>query len=459
VAASRQDVIVASATPSGPAPRAVLRFSGPSLATADVLPAWMPPFPGIRAAHSFRLEPLTGVPVEAELLVFPGPFSATGEDVVEVHMPGSPPLVEAVLEQAITAGCRLAEPGEFTRRAFLNGRIDLTQAEAVLELVEARSSAAAVAASEVLGGSLGECMSSCRDVLLEALTELEAGLDFEEGDSQDLQPGEVDTLLQRARSLLQQGLQGESQRMLRHGGRFRIALLGAANAGKTSLFQALTGERSLVSAEAGTTRDRREASWQAPGVDLPLTLIDYPGLGGEAVDERDAAARRLALQDTTPLDLLWLCVAADTDPALLPAGLPAVPRVVIWTKADRGLRPASALHQAVSRLAGPDAPQLALSTPPTHAAIATLAEAARTALAQAEKALTDHIAHGRRHQEALAEALAAVDRAVELEEAGGQQDLLAEELRTALSALALLVGEYTPEEMLDRLFASFCVGK
>ena len=288
-------MIAAPATPVGPAQRAVIRLSGPQLlATASrYLPPLVPALSGVREVLAVKLEPLPGVAVDAHLFVFPGPNSATGEDVCELHLPSAVPLVEAQLQQLLDQGCRLAEPGEFTRRAFLNGRLDLTQAEAVLELVEARSSSAAVAATQVLSGSLGDCMTASRSVLLEALMELEAGLDFEEGDSQDLQPGEVADFLQRATKLLESGLEQEQQRLLRHGGRFRIGLFGAPNAGKTTLFSKLTGTSSLISEEAGTTRDRREAIWYPEGSALPLTLVDYPGLGGQATDARDAAVVRI----------------------------------------------------------------------------------------------------------------------------------------------------------------------
>ncbi|MDP7061919.1 MAG: 50S ribosome-binding GTPase [Planctomycetota bacterium] len=464
MAASKQDVIAAPATPTGAAARAVIRLTGPSL-LADAtryLSFLEAPLAARPQVVDCILEPLPGIRLDAHLLVFAGPHSATGEDVIEIHMPGAPPLVEAQLQQLLSAGARLSEAGEFTRRAFLNGRLDLTQAEAVLELVEARSSAAAMAASEVLGGSLGGCMSASRDVLLEALMELEAGLDFEEGDSQDLEPGAVDELLHRASVLLNSGLQAEQQRLLRHGGQFRIALMGAANAGKSTLFSRLTATQSLISDTAGTTRDRREAIWQVPGLELPLTLIDFPGLGGEAADSRDAAARELAELNSTPLDLLWLCVAADTAVEDLPARLPAAPVIVLWTQFDRQSSPNRALLTAVHRLVGAEAPQLELSCPPDNLQVLpseALARLSQDVLTDSEKALSDHIAHGRRHQEALQEAVEAVARATQWDQLGGHQDLVAEDLRAALSALALLVGEFTSEDVLDRLFSAFCVGK
>jgi len=409
-----------------------------------------------------QLEALPGVVVSANALVFPGPHSATGEDVIELHMPGSQPLVTAVLHQLIGSGCRLAEPGEFTRRAFINGRLDLTQAEAVLELVEARSSASARAATQVLGGSLGGCMSSCREVLVEALSELEAGLDFEEGDSQDLAPGEVGTLLDRASDLLEEGLSSERQRLVRHGGNYRIALFGAPNAGKTTLFSKLTGEAALISAGAGTTRDRREAQWHMPGSEMPLTLIDFPGVGGETVDARDLAARNLLERSEMSVDLLWLCVAPDTQVEDLPSQLPAAPSLVVWTKADCESDQVGNLRLHIERLVGQDFRSVAVSSVPDGAGeggFRALSEATLDSLTSCEKALSNHILHSERYQESLAGALLAVARARQWDEQGGHQDLVAEELRQALSTLAILVGEFTPEDVLDKLFSSFCIGK
>ena len=168
------------------------------------------------------------------------------------------------------------------------------------------------------------------------------------------------------------------------------------------------------------------------------------------------------LQADIPLDLVWLCVVADSSPEQLPASLPLAPRMVVWTQADRVTNPAADLQAAVLRLAGPDAPQLGLSCLTEEldqGGFAVLAETTKMALSAAEKALSDHISHGQRHQEALRDALQSVERAAAWDRLGGHQDLVAEELRGALAALALLVGEFTPEDVLDRLFSAFCVGK
>ncbi|MGB0952657.1 MAG: GTPase, partial [Planctomycetota bacterium] len=411
-----------------------------------------------RGAFALDWECLPGSKVGVQMLQFPGPASATGEDVLEFHLPGSQPLVDAFVAQMIERGARLAEPGEFTRRAFLRGQLDLTQAEAVLDLVSSRSSQAARAAATLLHGALGQSLTHTRDVLLRALVEMEAGLDFEEGDSQDLQPGEVGHLLAEAEAALRDGLASEEARQLRQEGSFRIGLIGPPNAGKTSLFAFLTQTPALVSDQAGTTRDRREAIWETGTSGLPLTLVDFPGLGGDAVDLHDDAARTLAASEDARLDLVWLCLAPNQPPDALPDRLPEVPFLIVWTQADR--------------LPGAAAPDLRLAlrsfgTPLQEVQIgqqgamgqSQLRNATADALQQAEEAQSQSRQHSRRHQEALQGALTCLQRGQQWDAQGGHQDLVAEDIRAALAVLSELVGEATPEEVLDCLFASFCVGK
>lgn len=418
---------------------------------------WLEQGPVDRGSRAIQLHPFPGVDVEAQLLCFPAPHSATGEDVAEVHLPGSPALVEAVQAQLLEGGTRLAEPGEFTRRAFLHGRLDLTQAEAVLELVESRSAAAARAASEVLSGSLGEVLERARQTLTAALAELEAGLDFEEGDSQDVRPSEIQAHLVDARAALEQGLQRERARQLRRGSHFRIGLFGPANAGKTTLFARLTGESSLISKEAGTTRDRREADWRQPGEERPWRLVDLPGIGGVAADPRDAAARQLVEGEDLEIDLVWLCLDPQASPELWPTRLPHAPWVLLWTRAQSDPPKQEAHRRRLVRRFGEPLAQLTVDS--REGDPASLQQATEDAFRQAETSLAQHLAHSRRHQEALAQALERLEGAEHWSREGGQQDLVAEELRSALHAVALLVGHLDHEVLLDQLFAKFCIGK
>ena len=266
---SRADAIVALATAPLAAERAVLRLSAPDLAriaqqaaSQVSLAALFPDRLDERAVCEVQFRWLGELEVPVSAWVFPGPRSATGEDLIEFHLAGSLPVVRA-LERALLAldGVRAAEAGEFTRRAFLAGVLDLTQAEAVQALVQAQDADEARAAAALLTGALAADLQQARDALVEAMVQIEAGLDFEEGDSQDLQPGEIEATLASAREAIARGRSDERSRSARREGRFRIGLIGAPNAGKTALYTRLTGAQALVADERGTTRDRLEAAW------------------------------------------------------------------------------------------------------------------------------------------------------------------------------------------------------
>lgn len=448
-------MIFAQATPRGGAERGVLRLSGPDLlARADALlpdGCPRPRQPPRRETLRGTWEGLPGVREEVVLWVMPGPASATGEDALELHLPGCQPLLDAAAAQLLARGARRAEPGEFTRRAFLNGRLDLVQAEAVLDLIHAKHATAASAATAVLAGALGREAASAREALTAALVEIEAGLDFEEGDSQDVRPSEIAQHLDAAQAALGRGRAGEERRAARQRPEFRIALRGRPNAGKSALFRALTGADALVSAEAGTTRDRLEARWRAASAqEVPWLLLDGPGEGAGAVDARDAAARARAAAEPDDADLVWWCVDLSVPLGAEDRISCEAPHLLVLTKAEL---PARALLPAL----GP-APRIAVSAL-QGTGIAALEAATARACAEREAARAARLASASRHAEALGRAAAAVERARAWHAHGGAQDLVAEELRAALDALATLIGGLAPEELLDRLFARFCIGK
>lgn len=457
--ASRRDAIVALATPPLAAERAVLRLSGPTLLELDpsLLPRGLASvWTAERGVHAFEWEWLPGLSLPGQAWIFPGPHSATGEDVVELHLLGSLPTVRALEAELLgLAGIRAAQAGEFTRRAFLNGVLDLTQAEAVLRLVQSRDAAEARAAAAVLAGALGSELFQARTALAEAMVQIEAGLDFEEGDSQDLQPGEIEGHLEQAAAALRRGQSGELDRTVRESGVFRIGLIGAPNAGKTALYSRLTGSTALVADERGTTRDRLESEWQreAAGDGPRYLLADGPGRSQLPSDARDAAAQQRA-QQADRFDLIWYVVDASDAQAELAAPIPATPALVVFAKADL----ARAIPESVLRQAEARGPVLWVSS-----ADGSGIDALETATQAAEQALSADRASGalasQRHQAALKSALEAVEAAAALDALGGHQDLVAEELRRALGAIAELVGEFTPEDLLDQLFSSFCVGK
>lgn len=451
------DAIYAPATPPGAAARAVMRISGPRLLARveSILPTgWpLPPGPGAHAGH-WQWQPQ--VDLDVATFCFAAPRSSTGEDVIELHFPGSAPLLEQIETQLQSAGLRLAEAGEFTRRAFLNGKLDLAQAEAVLDLIHARSADQAIAAAAVVGGSLGGELQAARDALVHGLVQLEAGLDFEEGDSQDLTPAEIHAALATARGALQRGESGEQRRRLEQAEHWSIALVGAPNAGKTSLFAALTEQKALISNIAGTTRDRLQAEWPVPsawqGQVRPWLLCDLPGLGGEARDPRDAVARRRVEADRFDLQIL---VVDGSDPkTTLPAALAETPHVLVVSKCDLPNR----LPEDVLRAVEASENTIWLSIQ-TRDGLDQLADAVGSICRQAEQRHAHSLRAVERHCRALASARARVEQAEQWISGPGHQDLAAEEIRAALMELAELVGEFTPEDLLDQLFGEFCVGK
>ena len=321
---------MAPVTALGPSERAVLRLSGPGLLAQapDFSPSLFAELP-VERTSVVRSCPRWG---EADVLIFPGPHSFTGEDVLELHLPGSVPLVQDTLNYLLHRGLRLAEPGEFTRRAFMNGRLDLTQAEAVLDLVQSQTSADAEEALQILRGSSGKQLQEARDGLMHARVQVEASLDFEEGDSQDLVPGEIETLLSSTLILLKKNFLAGSHLQSWEEKTFRIGLLGAPNAGKTTLFRAITGEEGLVSSQPGTTRDLREGTWRGASESIPWMILDAPGFGGTAVDARDAQAR--ALLGEQNFDLIWWVV--NPQEGIPHGGVPerTAPVVVVLTHGE-----------------------------------------------------------------------------------------------------------------------------
>ncbi|MDP6850920.1 MAG: 50S ribosome-binding GTPase, partial [Planctomycetota bacterium] len=441
------ELIIAPASQTRGAERAILRLSGP--AAFPTLGCGLNS-PRTRVFRDFEWQ--DNCWVMGSLLLFPGPASATGEDVAEIHLPASEPVVRGVLDSMIQMGARLAEPGEFTRRAFLNGKLDLTQAEAVSDLVNARSEAQAIEAARLLAGELGETVQSARDALASALTELEAGLDFEEGDSQDIQTEELDEHFDKARASLDHGLSSRKTDS-QHRSAFRVLMAGAPNAGKSTLFNVLTNSNALTSDEKGTTRDCLETSWEILGTS-EVVLGDLPGVGDGAVDARDQAARVRADHEEADLWLLLLDSSSATpDRGLLDRDWGAQV-LVVWTKCD--------LQQGVSDSFVAEVSskyQTLWLAAETGEGIPELLKVVQSSWEEAAAVLRSRTAAEERQRQALDEALASLQRADELRRGGRSPDFVAEELRAAMRPLGELVGQWTPEDLLDQIFSRFCLGK
>ncbi len=437
------DTIAAIATPPGGAARALIRLSGPR--AAEIVAAlWRGPFErGARAIFRGRVDDGSGTQ-PALLFWMPGPRSFTREDVAELHLPGAEPLVRAVLARICALGARPAEPGEFTRRAFHSGRIDLSRAEGLLELVLAANEAQRAAAAELVCGGLAARVERLRSELLDLAALCEASLDFEERDTGHVPANELEARGQRLLGKLDEALAFEGARA-RRGGEPRVLLAGAPNAGKSTLFNALLGrEEALVDEQAGTTRDlvRAELALAQGG----CLLVDSAGLEpGQDELGREAQSRtRAALASADAL--LWVVDASRGD-AQPPRELPAAtPRLLVWSQIDRAAAaPAPPGWLAVSARTGQGLAELR-------------AELARLLGAGAgEGGPLRELSE--RHAAALREAHARLEAGLAAQRAGASPELLAEDLQRALAALDDISGASTREDVLERIFARFCIGK
>ncbi|MBL8863450.1 MAG: tRNA modification GTPase [Planctomycetes bacterium] len=450
------DTIAAIASPAGPGARGIVRISGPG-ARALVRALWVgaPPELVRRGLVLGRVDDGRGTqPVL--FLWMPGPRSFTGEDVAELHAPGSPPLLAALFERVTALGARPARAGEFTRRAFEHGRIDLTRAEGVLELVAARNEAEARAASQLLLGGLGSRVDGVRDALDDLRALCEASLDFDEADTGHVAPRELVDRSDRVRARLAEALAFERARGAASG-LPRVALAGAPNAGKSTLFNALLRtERAITSPESGTTRDVLEAEVDLDG--RRVVLLDLPGLDGDARG-LERAAQQGARERLAGADLVLWVVDAAAGPHDLArerrALASGVPVVLAWNQIDRP-----------SAGAAPDPAALDVAeVVPTSGArgqgLARLAHALGAALATAASEEGGPLARelARRHVRGLECSRAELAAAQAVLASGGPLDLAAEHLRRASAGLDELRGATTAEDLLDRIFARFCLGK
>jgi tRNA modification GTPase len=433
------NTIFALATAPGRAAIAVMRLSGPG--SRDVLAGLCGRVPAPRRASVRRLRAAEG-PVldEALVLWMPGPASYTGEDSAELHLHGGAAVVEGVGAALVALGARPAEPGEFTRRAVLNGRMDLTAAEGVIDLIEAETAAQARQALRLAGGGLAALCDRWSDRLAGLLARQEALIEFEDEELPGPLEGQVlaglRALAAEMAARLDEDAGGERVRA-----GLDIAILGAPNAGKSSLLNALVGrEAAIVSARAGTTRDIVEARTVLAG--LPAVLADTAGLR-EAGDEIEAEGVRRALHRGEGADLVIAVFAGDAAPD--EATLDLVARrdcLVVAGKADLGVAPglpATAIRVSARTGEGLDQLRARLEE-----------EAARLAPASGAALLTRP-----RHRAAIRDALSWLREA----EGAALPELRADGLREALRALGRLTGRVGAEAILDRVFAEFCIGK
>jgi len=444
------DTIAALATPAGTSAIAVVRASG--VGVTRLVGEIFGEIPPARMARHADYRDRGGRLVDDVLFTFfAAPNSFTGEDTVEISCHGNPFIAQKILEDLFARGCRPAEAGEFSKRAFLNGRMDLSQAEAVMDLIHARSDRALAAANQQLRGALGRQMDQLIARLINILARIEAYIDFPE---EDLPPEDRQTILvdivdlQNATSrLLATSHYGT---VLRDG--IKTVIVGEPNAGKSSLLNRLVGrERALVSPEAGTTRDYiEELALVGPHA---LRLIDTAGLN-QAPNALEQQGIAKTFEQVAGADLfLWVIDSTRPPPALPPPvsqALAAAKTIAVLNKAD--LAPAKAKISLlfpsvrVSALTGGGLEEL-------RAEVVRLADTFQTEVGP------EMIAINARHAHALGRAKDALHIAGQSLTRAEPTELIASELRAVLDAFGEISGKIDHERVLDQLFASFCIGK
>ncbi|PYJ08013.1 MAG: tRNA uridine-5-carboxymethylaminomethyl(34) synthesis GTPase MnmE [Verrucomicrobia bacterium] len=445
---SPRETMAAISTPTGEGAIALIRISGEdAIGVADRIyrgkekPSEFP-------SHTQRL----GEILEAERLidqvvlsVHRAPASYTGEDLVEIGCHGGVLVTSRVLEACFRAGARAARPGEFSERAFLNGKMDLTQAEAVMDLIRARSDLALRAATEQLEGRLGSEIRAIRGQLVELLAHIEAAIDFPEEDIAPAEGGQLqarlDLIRQKMSDLLATAEQG---RILREG--VRAVIYGPTNAGKSSLLNRLLGyDRAIVSETPGTTRDTIEEVISLRGI--PIRLLDTAGLrDSQDVLEREGIARTERSLATADL-LLHVFDRNAPKPTGLDRNQEDRIELVLLNKSDLAEHP-DWKDQDALRICCVE-----------ENGLRGLEEAIVTRISQNHLRPENSLAINARHRDCLGRALASCDLARATRQGGLSPEYMAVDLRAALRALGEITGEENTDEILDSLFAQFCIGK
>jgi tRNA modification GTPase len=457
------DTIAAIATPLGEGGLGVIRLSGPEalpvvrMSFRDRRGRPVQEFPAHRVRFGCMTDPRTGAKLDEVLLTYmPAPHSYTREDVVEVSAHGGLGVLAHILEVLLRAGARLAEPGEFTKRAFLNGRLDLAQAEAVIDLIHAQTEASQRLALAQLEGQLSHVIHSMRDEVLEVLAYVEGAMEFPEEDLELLPWGDLLTRVQDVEARLANLLDTfHTGRLLRDG--LQVVIVGRPNVGKSSLFNALlASNRAIVTPIPGTTRDTLEEVVNLRGV--PFRLVDTAGMrASDDAVEREGIARTRASLETADLVLLVLdssepLQAADEEAIAAVQGKPVQ---VVLNKADL---PAALDWQAVQGHL-PHGPEVAVSCKEAHGLDALTEAMVHAVMGGLQGPREGAMLTKLRHWEALQHAGEALQRARQGMAQRLSGEFIALDLREGLEWLGEIVGLNYTEDLLDKIFSEFCIGK
>ncbi|MGQ0383326.1 MAG: tRNA uridine-5-carboxymethylaminomethyl(34) synthesis GTPase MnmE [Gammaproteobacteria bacterium] len=436
------DTIVATATPPGRGGIGIVRISGPG--AGGIARSMLGKLPRARQATLAAFAGAAGEAIDSGIaLWFPAPRSYTGEDVLELHGHGGTLVMDALVARATALGARPARPGEFSERAFHNGKLDLAQAEAIADLIDAGSQEAARAAMRSLTGGFSREIAALAEKVLELRAWVEAAVDFPDEDVEFVQKPEVAARLSDiARRFERIGSAAATGRALTEG--LTVVIAGRPNAGKSSLLNALAGhDAAIVTSLPGTTRDILRERISVEG--LPIHVADTAGLrdAGDAAEEEGV---RRARAEMARADLLLYVVDAAVGAA--PGELEAIaddpPAIIVWNKIDLAPKPAGTAGIGISALTG--------------AGLGALREKLKTAAGYRESGAGAYSAR-RRHLDALARAQSLFEAAEARLAQQASFELVAEDLRLAHRALGEITGAVSSNELLGAIFAGFCIGK
>jgi tRNA modification GTPase len=452
------ETIVAISTPPGRGGIGIVRLSGPhALEIANALLSLRNPLAHTQARFAEILDPEAhtgGIATrldEAIATYFAGPNSYTGEDLVEIAAHGSPVILELLVRWALKRGARLAQPGEFTERAFFSGRIDLTQAEAVRDLIESQTLYQARVAAGQMGGALSRRIQPAKQELVELIVALEAGIDFAEDDVDVMPDAEIITRIGSVETALAKLEQSFEHGRIVHSG-LMLAIVGRPNVGKSSLFnRLLERERAIVTAAPGTTRDLVTETVSLGGI--PLQLVDTAGLR-EATDEAEFIGIQKSREALADADVVLVVLEAGVplreDEAELIESLEGRRALIVCNKSDLGFP-------------GELPPEMPLRVVNTSAITGQGVDELRRALLDVVSNPAGETESGMltslRHHDAVTAALAALGKATEAVRQKLPHEMLLLDLYTALRQLDGLTGETTADDILNRIFSSFCIGK
>ncbi len=450
---TRIETIVAAATPPGRGGVGVVRISGPK--TPEYAAIILGELPLPRRATFARFLDANHEPIDAGLaLFFPAPHSYTGEHVLELQGHGGPLVIEALIARLLELGARRAQPGEFTQRAFLNDKLDLAQAEAVADIIDAGSKEAVRAAMRSLQGEFSNMVRGLTEAVIDLRTYVEAAIDFPEEEIDFLADRELCERFQNVREHFNGVEQSARQgRLLREG--MTVVIAGRPNAGKSSLLNRLAGyDAAIVTAIPGTTRDIVRERIDIDG--MPLHILDTAGLRNAAHDEVEAEGIRRAQAEMHKADRVLFVIDVIDDPTgkaffeergRLPGNVPVT---LVFNKCDKAVG-----LPVADTTAGP--PRVMMS--------ALTGEGLRSLRAHLKMCMGYQTLDGgtvsarQRHLDALARARRHTEEAARQLEEHRAGELVAEELRVAQQALSEITGEFTSDDLLGRIFSSFCIGK